>query len=182
MRYALLSCLLFGIASPVSATEWTSTSGEFSFVTVIEGVDVPGHFNQFVVTFNNEPGKPEKSKLRVTVDLRAADMGDAEMNATLFDPAWFDVEQFTEAVFESANLTYSASGEFIASGTLMLKGASRPVAVPFTWKDHGDTASMQGRFTLQRTRFDVGSGDWADDDYIGIDVNLSFAIEFERAP
>lgn len=181
MRYALLAGFLLGISAPVSAAEWNSTGGDFSFAVTIEGVEVPGHFDRFVVKFDNEPGKPEESGLHVTVDLRAADMGDADMNTALFASDWFGVEQFAEAIFNSVNLSYSTSGEFIADGILTLKGRSESIAVPFTWMVQGDAAAMQGELTLQRTSFDVGSGEWANGDSVGIDVKLSFAIELERA-
>ncbi len=116
----------------------------------------------------------------MTVDLRTADMGDPDMNAVLFDPAWFDVGQFTEAVYESDNLSQTSPGEYVAAGTLNLKGISKTIDVPFSWTQLDDAASMRGQFVLRRTDFDVGSGEWATDDAIGVDVSLAFVVQLQR--
>lgn len=166
---------------PVNAANWRNAEGSvFSFETTIEDVVTTGEFRKFVVNLDFDPANRGAGKLQVSVDLRAADLGDPDMNAVLFDPAWFDIVQFTEAVFESADLTQTVPGEFLAVGTLSLKGSNKSVAVPFSWTDSGDKATMRGELILKRTDFDVGSGEWASDDSISVDVRLSFAVELKR--
>lgn len=178
MRYIGLACLLIVISLPVIAAEWQGTEGsEFTFEVAFEGVPTPGEFREFDVNLDFDPACPESGKLRVTVNLKAADMGDPDMNDVLFDTAWLYVEQFTEAVFVSDTITEQAPGEFVATGTLDVKGTVRAVAVPFSWTSSGDQATMQGNLILQRTDFDVGSGEWATDDAIGIDVTLDFTVQ-----
>lgn len=181
MRNTLLCWFLIGLTMPAYSAEWCShADSEFSFATTIEGAASSGQFQKFLVDLDFDPTIPGEGRLRVTVDLRAADMGDPDMNAVLFDPAWFDVSQFTEAVYESTDLAQASPGQFIATGTLNLKGADKPVNVPFSWTSDGDNATMQGQFLLRRTDFNVGSGEWATDESIGIDVTLTFSIQLER--
>jgi len=178
MRYDLLASLCIVISIPVCAAEWQSTEGsKFTFEVTFEGEPIPGEFRDFDVNLDFDPACLDSARLRVTVDLRAADMGDPDMNDVLFDPVWFDIEQFTEAVFVSDAIVEQASGEFIATGTLDLKGTSGHVAVPFSWTRPGDQATMQGGLVLKRSDFDVGSGEWATDDAIGIDVTLNFTVQ-----
>jgi len=177
MRVVVLTSLLIGLSLPVCADEWKSTdAGEFTFEVAFEGESITGAFTAFDVELDFDPECLDSARLRVTVDLRAADMGDPDMNDVLFDPAWFDSGQFNHAVFVSDAIAKQAPGEFIATGTLDLKGTVKIVTVPFAWTRAEDQATMQGRLILKRTEFNVGSGEWATDDAIGIDVTLDFTI------
>ena len=177
MRCSLISSFFIALSLPVCAAEWHDTEGsEFFFTTTFEGVATPGEFKEFDVAFDFDPVDPGAGKLCVRVDLSGADLGDPEMNAVLFDPVWFDLEQFAQAMFISDEIKLLSPGQFLAVGELDLKGTVRKVAVPFSWVDSGHEATMRGEFLLQRSDFDVGSGEWASADAIGIDVSLSFTV------
>ena len=179
MRAALLTILLLVFGLPAMAAEWRSTSdSEFTFEVSFEGEPLPGSFRTFDVEIDFDPNAPETASLRVTVDLTAADMGDPDMNAVLFDPAWFDTEQFAEAVFSSDRIVAVDDG-FAASGALDLKGSQGSVVVRFAWVQSMDSATMQGAFVIRRTDFDVGEGEWANGDSIGLDVTLEFDVRLE---
>ena len=182
MRQVLFTFVLFIPLLPANATEWQSVpDSDFTFEVTIEGVSTTGRFGKYDVRFNFDPDHPDASELRVSVDLRAADLGDPDMNSVLFDPAWFDVERFPVAVFRCEEITSTAPGNFVARGTLELKGGTRTVEVPLTWSSDGTEARMRGRFALRRTDFDVGSGEWSSDEYIGLDVTLAFDLNMTDA-
>lgn len=177
-RLLLAAFLVPGISG---AADWCNAgAGEFTFEARFEGEKLPGDFRDFAVEFRFDPNRPEAAELRVTVGLTAADMGDPEMNAVLFAPEWFDAERFGRAVFTSTRIERQDEDRFAANGTLLLKGREGDVTVPFLWQGGGEHARMQGTFELRRTRFGVGSGEWADDDAIGLDVKLAFDIELEH--
>jgi polyisoprenoid-binding protein YceI len=170
MRYLPLLLLMLA-AVPAEATEWRMQSGsEFTFEATFESVASPGRF----------AADPGAGRLRVTVNLAAADMGDADMNAIIADPIWFDVGNFPQAVYESEQIEARAPGEFVATGVLNLKGISKTVTVPFSWSEQDARANMRGQFVLQRIDFKVGSGEWATGDAIGLDVKLQFDLSLER--
>ena len=165
---------LFLLPATAVADEWTSNSdGSFEFEATFEGDPLPGEFKTFMVSRSGDT-------LTVTVGLAGSDMGDGEMNAILHDPSWFAVEQFGTAVFKAVDVGCGDSGECLAAGELELKGAKQAVDVPFTWSEEGDTATMQGEFTLDRTAFDVGSGEWSSADSISVDVTCRSDIRLRR--
>ena len=181
MREVLLLPSLLLVPAIGGAADWCSASaGDFGFETRFEGEKLPGAFREFDVVFRFDPNRPEDAELTVTVDLTAADMGDPEMNAVLFAPEWFDTERFGRAVFTSKRVENHGEGHYTAQGTLRLKGRQGAVTVPFSWEGGSGHARMQGTFELRRTRFDVGTGEWADDDAIGLDVTLAFDIGLEH--
>ena len=125
--------------------------------------------------------RPEKGRLEVTVYLAGADMGDPDMNAIIADPIWFDVVEFPRAKFQSNSIEKTGPETFVARGVLDLKGIQKRVEVPFNWSEWGNSAQMSGNFALRRIDFDVGSGEWATGDAIGLDVALKFAILLESS-
>ncbi len=180
VRYASFIIFLFAVM-PAQAADWQSRSGgEFTFEVTFEGVGALGEFRRFDVKLKLDPKKLDKSRLRVAVDLTGADMGDPDMNDGIADSDWFNVGKFPKAVFESERIEAGAPGKFVATGILNLKGISKSVAVPFSWSEKGKRANIRGEFIVQRTGFNVGSGEWATGDPIGIDVKLRFDVSLKR--
>lgn len=167
-------------AAPALADAWCSTdAGMLEFTTSFEGERLPGRFREFDVRLDFDPAKPGAASLRVTVDLGEADLGDPEMNAVLHDPVWLDVAGDPQAVYRSTAIERTDDDGFVATGTLELKDRRQQVRVPFRWQSSGDRARMQGNFDLTRTDFDVGTGEWADGDAIGLAVSVAFDVELE---
>jgi len=178
MRIVQVIVLLTVLPLDASSEEWRSTDdSELSFSVAIEGVATAGEFHQFDVALDFDPASPGDGELVVRVDLRQADLGDPDMNAVLVDPAWLDVGQYREAVFRSEEIIARSAGEYVANGMLDLKGNMRPVSVPFHWETIGGDGRMTGQLVLVRTDFEVGSGEWASDEVIGIEVTLTFDVQ-----
>jgi len=158
-------CLL----SVTALADWTATDDkQFVFEATFEGDALLGEFKTFSVRFD-----PDSPELVVDVVLSDADFGDEDMNAVLFDDAWFGSDH-PVATYRATDITDDGDGGFTAVGMLDLKGVEAEVTVPFSWNP--DTGKMTGEFMLDRTRFDVGSGEWSSGDSIGLDVSLSFDI------
>lgn len=182
MKILLPSVFALFACSGAMGADWHSTDDStFSFETTFEGEPIGGNFGRFDVRFDFDPAVPGEARLVVTVGLAAADMGDADMNAVLFDEAWFDTARFDTAEFESNSIEKQPEQGFVAVGSLKLKGFERTVSVPFSWSCSGDTARMRGEFSLDRTDFDVGTGEWSTGDTIGLEVRLVFDVSLEPA-
>jgi polyisoprenoid-binding protein YceI len=178
---ALLVSLLCLAALPAGASDWRMQDGStLTFESTFEGTPLPGRFVHFDVMLNFDPLNPAGAKLRVSVNLEAADMSDPDMNAAIAGPDWFGVASFPIASYQSSEIVAVAPGQFLARGELDLKGVRQDVDVPFSWTGSGDTAEMRGELMLRRSDFDIGSGEWASGDQIGIDVKLQFSIKLVR--
>lgn len=180
LRRILVTAILFA-AVPVSASEWRMLAGsEFLFETTFEETTLPGRFEQFNVALVFDPGNPAAGRLQVTVDLEGANMDDPDINAAIAGPEWFHVTEFPGATYTSKEIVASTPGHYIAKGELALKGIRKEVEVPFTWSASGDGAEMAGELVLQRTDFDIGSGEWSEGATISLEVRLSFTVRLER--
>jgi polyisoprenoid-binding protein YceI len=183
MKYFAKATLLsiFLICQFSHADQWQSvlTNSELMYQVTFQGLPIEGRFTQFSVDYS------PAENLLVKVGVGSADMSDDELNSEISGSDWFDTGRFGEAVFSSESLTATSDSneEFIAAGSLNLKGVSEPVNVPFVWKQdtqNPDRATMSGQLVLKRSDFSIGIGDWSSGDQIGIDVSVSFTVEMRR--
>src|SRR2546430_2200122 len=77
------------------------------------------------------------------------------------------------------------AGGFEALGKLTIRGVTRDVRVPFTFRNATENGVavgyMSGKTTLRRLDFGVGQGDWKATDQLGNDVGVSFALRLTAA-
>jgi len=157
-------------SNPVTES-WRSIAQDsrLNYWVDFQGVPIRGQFKQFSVDYI------AGEQLKVTVNVGSADMSDSELNDEIRHADWFDSGQFAKASFLSDAITAVAgsSDQFIAVGTLKLKGIEQPVTVPFNWHSNGQ---MTGELVLKRSDFSIGLGPWASGDQIGIDVRVGFDV------
>jgi polyisoprenoid-binding protein YceI len=155
---------------------------EFTFMQA--GAQNKGKFTRFPVSFDFEPANLAGSRLEVTVEIGSLDTGDKERDDTLRSAELFAVAKFPQAHFAASQFVKTAGG-FEALGKLTLRGVTRDVRVPFTFRtadEHGVAAGyMSGKTSLRRLDFGVGQGDWKATDQVGNEVGVSFALRLTSA-
>jgi polyisoprenoid-binding protein YceI len=87
-------------------------------------------------------------------------------------PAWFDFERFGAAGFVTTGFHRLGPDRYEAEGVLTIKGVSRPIALPFTWRQADGAARMHATVVLDRTAFGVGEGEFATGEEVGRDVRV----------
>jgi polyisoprenoid-binding protein YceI len=164
-------------AVPHYGLDPAKSSLEFTFVQA--GAKNRGHFKRFAVSFDFSPASLAASRLDVTVEMPAVDTGDQERDDTLRGADLFAVAKFPQAQYTATAFSQTATG-FEALGKLTLRGVTRELRVPFTFRsatENGATVgTMSGSTTLRRLDFGVGQGDWKDTDQVGNEVVVSFAL------
>jgi len=143
-----------------------------------------GHFARFPVTFDFSPDNLPASRLEVTVQMSSFTTGDQERDDALRGDDLFAVSKYPQAQFIATQITKTANG-FEAAGKLTLRGATKDLRVPFTFRtatENGATVGyMNGRTTVRRLDFGVGQGDWKATDQVGNDVEVTFALRLTAA-
>lgn len=138
------------------------------------GAENQGRFKSFTVSFD-----PAAGRLDVVVDMRSYDTGDQQRNDTLGGKDFFDVAQHPQSRFSASRIEKTATG-YEATGSLTLRGVSRSIAIPFTWRTattQGHSVGyLSGQATLQRLDFGVGQGQWQSTDWVGNDVTVRFSL------
>ncbi|GJE14157.1 MULTISPECIES: YceI family protein [Methylobacterium] len=170
---ALLGALP-GAALPASAAEWTvdPAKSAIRFSGVQVGVPFTGRFERFEAAVEFDPAKPEAGHATVLVDLASARTGDVQRDEALPQKDWFDVKGSSTARFEATRFVDKGQGDYAATGTLTIRGTSRPVTLPFHLAVEGGAAHATGRVGLVRTEFGVGQGAWASGQWVALDVGV----------
>ncbi len=168
-------------ASGALADEWRMQGeGELLFEPTWEGEALPGRFGMFDVQLDTGNGGVAGAQLEVTVKLESADMDDPDINEAIAGAEWFAMSEHPVATYTSDSIDKTDDGAYLASGHLELKGVRLPVDVPFRWSRKGDRAEMHGELVIDRTQFDVGSGEWESGETIGTAVRVRFNVILER--
>lgn len=139
------------------------------------GAENEGRFKAFAVSFD-----PTAGQLQVVIDMRSFDTGDRQRNDILGGKDLFDVTQYPRSRFTASRVAKTATG-YEAMGSLTLRGVTRNITVPFTWR----TAMTQGRpvgylsgqVIVRRLDFGVGQGQWQSTEWVGNDVTLHYSLE-----
>jgi len=158
------------------------SSLEFSFVQA--GAQNKGRFTRFPVAFDFAPDNLAGSKLEVTVEMGSLDTGDQERDDTLRGDELFAVGKFPQAHFSATQFNKTSAG-YEAVGKLTLRGVTRDLRVPFTFRTASENGAavgyMSGKATLKRLDYGVGQGDWKSTEEVGNDVGVSFALRLTAA-
>lgn len=98
---------------------------------------VVGRFNEFEGTFSYDPGKPEDSKVEVTIDTASIDSNHAERDKHLRGGDFLDVDKFGEATFKSTSFKMGDGKAATMVGDLTLHGVTKPVTIDVTMSGMG---------------------------------------------
>ena len=78
--------------------------------------------------------------------------------------------------FTSKQMGVPVDGKFDVAGKLTVKGTTKDVVVPIALAQAGPTTTASGAFSIKRTDFKIGEGEWADTSTVADDVQVSFKI------
>lgn len=185
----LLSLLLCSAAllwsASTSAACWkpVPSAKSLTFTATQGGAPFPGEFKSYTAQLCLDDKDASKDSLRVDVDLNSVDTGMDEMDGALKNDDFFDTAKYPKGSFVSDSVKLVSPGHYLVAGKLTLKGITRAISVPFTWtlsKD-GKQAKLDAKTTLQRRDYGIGKGQWDDPQYVGLGVDVVFAISFVPA-
>lgn len=149
---------------------------EIRFVSHQMGVPVEGRFPRFDAKLAFDPAQPDSGKAEITVDLGAIDTGSEEANAEARTRGWFDIKNFPKASFVSTSVKPLSGNRYEISGKLTIKGRTREITAPASFRQDGPNGVMEGSFTLKRLEFAIGEGPWSDVDTVADEVQVRFKV------
>lgn len=174
-------------AAPVAAAHvalkpWTvdAAASSLAFRATQSGKPFDGRFQRFQTTILFDPSRLDASSITVVVDMTSAKTGDGQRDTALPTADWFDAKKFPSAKFVSTRIVSKGAGRYEAEGALTIRDASVPLKLPFTLTMAGDKGTARGAVTLQRQKFGVGRGEFANDTWVGFGVGVSFVIVATR--
>jgi polyisoprenoid-binding protein YceI len=119
---------------------------------------VRGHFSEYDGTLGAEED-PEQSRTWGWVRTASIDTGNADRDAHLRGPDFFDSERYPEMRFESTAIRHVEGGTYKVTGDLTIKDITREVEVEATVQGTGEDpwgnqrAGIAVRGSIDRTEF-----------------------------
>jgi polyisoprenoid-binding protein YceI len=185
-RILLLTVAALVWSASVSAACWKPVPSpkSLTFSASQGGAPFPGEFKSYTAQLCLDDKDMTKSKLQVDVDLNSVDTGLDEMDAALKNDDFFDTAKYPKGSFTSDSVKLVSPGHYSVIGKLTLHGVTKTITVPFTWTPSADgkQAKLDAKTTLQRRDYGIGKGQWDDPQYVGLGVDVTFAISFVPVP
>lgn len=136
------------------------------------GVSVDAAFNKFTATLDFDPAKPAAASAQFTIEIASFDLGSPEYNKEVLKPDWFDAARYPTASFVSSSLKVISPTALEATGKLTIRGKTQEVHFPVSLKEVGKQRFYDGVVHINRTAFDVGTGEWKATDIVADDVAI----------
>ncbi|WP_368643827.1 YceI family protein [Castellaniella ginsengisoli] len=178
--FALAAVLSLGMPAVAGAVEYTTLDAQAShaaFAYSQMNVKMDGRFGALAApVLSFDPARPEAARVVIEVALAGVDAGYDEANAELSKDEWLATAAHPLAVFTSDQVDALGDGRYQATGRLTIKGVTKTVAAPFTFKEDGQAGVFEGGFTFQRADFGVGEGPWKDFSIVANDIGITFRV------
>jgi cytochrome b561/polyisoprenoid-binding protein YceI len=134
-----------------------------------------GSFSDWSGTIAFDPEHPESADIRITIKLASATLGDATQDEMLQGGDFFASAANPTATWRSTSVRKTGENRYSASGTLSLKGASKPQSLSFTLSGKDLKRHVEGSASIDRSAFGVGTGESAAG--LAGTVSLTFAFD-----
>jgi len=172
----LVALVPLGTVQAIEFTTPQADKSKLGFTFKQMGVAVDGNFRKFSTKLAFDPAKPEKASATLEIDLASIDAGSDEANDEVKNQAWFNTKAYPTAKFVSSAVKSLGGGRYEVSGTMTIKGRSKPAVAPFTFKQEGNTGVFEGAFVLKRADFAIGEGQWADFGTVANEIQIRFRV------
>jgi len=180
-RSALFAVALLLATAPVYAVDYVQAPGSsLAFAGSYQGEVFTGRFPGFVTHLAFDPAQLGASKLDVAIPLASATTANADYDEQMRGDAFFDAAKFAQAHYTATQFRALGGNRYAADGTLSLHGVTKPVTLTFTWTS-GAQPVLEGKATVNRLDFGIGSGDWADTSLIPNAIAVSTKVVFQPA-
>ena len=139
------------------------------------GADFTGTWTDWSAVMQFDRNALTDSRFDVRIAVAGVDTSDADRDSTLQDPEFFDAESFPTVRFLASEFEATDAG-FTSPATLVVKGSEHPVQFDFTVSIDGDQRQLDGTARLDRLALGVGTGDWADTEWVGQYVDVTVRV------
>ena len=181
MKTSILLAILIASTSVASAADWAQQEGStLTFSGSAQGEAFEGGFRKFTADIRFDPANLDSARFDVSIQLASVDSANSERDDTLRSGEFFNVASTPEAHYLAERFEKVGDG-YVARGELTLNGRTLAVPLHFQFKAEAGSATLDGKATLNRVDFNVGSGDWADPSMIDTSVSVNTHLELKAA-
>lgn len=171
----IFSILLVTLSTlPLFAQNYTLQKAEVHFEIENAGIAVEGTFDSIPSINLTMPGN-NFSKMSISGSISAASIhtGISIRDKHLRNRDYFDTQKYPLIYLESTS--FSKNGNVLNGNfTLEIKQNKKPVIIPITITENGNTLEMNGTFTINRRDFNLGGNSLILSDAVDVMVRAVF--------
>lgn len=183
-RLSAAAALAAAFSAPLHAIEFTQVEARQSslnFTYTQMGVAAEGQFRRFPSQLRFDPAQPANASASLEIDMASVDTGSPEANEEVAGKAWFNTKAHPSARFVSTAVRPLGGDRYEVAGKLTIKGVTRDVTAPASFKQTGNRGVFAGTFTLKRADYNIGEGMWADFGTVANEIQIRFRITASAA-
>lgn len=181
-RFILIACYVL-LTPSFAAAPWSAIQKNQSiqFTATYDDLAFNGVFKRFTSTILIDPHDLKNSYVHSNIDITSVDTNSRDRDQALIEPEWFYANNFPQATFRSTDISLIETNQYSIIGILKIRAQEKQISFPLQWQvidDHHAHAKAQ--FTLDRRDFNIGTGEWSEDETIGFSVNVDISIDYQR--
>ncbi len=177
-------------SEPIDAPVWKIDKAHSSVSFTINHFFTPvaGRFSEFDIDFAFDSNDLESSKLMAVIKVKSVNTGNERRDEDIRSDNFFGAKAYPEVKYESEKIERTGGNEYLMHGKLTIKETTKDVALPFTvlgTMDHPrregvEIMSIKSELKINRTEYEVGTGDWMRTNMVGDEVSIQIFIEANR--
>ena len=165
-------------ATSAFAANWSidTAKSKLGFTAIWSKEPFTAVFKTWKADIAFDPADLAHAHADVTVQLASEASDEDDFDDGLKGALGFQVSQFPAAHFVTTGFTHKSGNDYVATGRLSLKGATKDVTLPFTLTIQGNQAHMKGSAVVIRTDYGVGQGIWSAPSPVAHEVTVTIDI------
>lgn len=176
---ALLGAFLGGAPAAAQAIEFNQLAADkSSLVFISKQMNVPtqGRFKSFRSNVSFDPAAAAKARIEFEIDPASIDLGSQEADDEAKGKDWFHVKAYPTARFVSSSVKALGNNRFEVAGKMTVKGRTRDLVAPVSFRQEGNLGVFEGSLTLKRVDYGIGEGMWSTFETVANEVQVKFKL------
>jgi len=160
------------------ATTWNVNVEKAKVTFTVKGPfgTVNGSFTGMKATIKFDEKDLSGSSVSASMDAKTVSTGVWLRNRDLRnEEIWLNTDKYPLISYKSNKIEKTANG-FKAIGELTLKGATKPVDIPFTFSNSGNEGVFKGQFQINREDYKVGKHGGS----VGSIINIELEVPVKK--
>ncbi|AQS41129.1 MAG: Periplasmic protein [Candidatus Tokpelaia hoelldobleri] len=170
--------------APVTGTtqsDWVvdKQKSTLSYEVAFSGEPVSGTIGNWDAIIHFNPAAPQKARADIAIDANSINYGHPYVADSLPGTDGFDTAEYPQVRAVLDHFSKDQNG-WQATGTITIRGKTRPLTLNFTYQENNGHAIIQGSADIDRLAFDLGRQNDASGTWLGKTVRVDLVLEADR--
>ncbi len=159
MKFKRILAISIVVAGLPLTSNWNVDATKANVAFSVEGIFgmVHGSFTGLQATIKFDEKELSESSFSASIDAKTVSTGIGLRNSDLRNKGeWLNTDKYPRIIFRSKKIEKTANG-YKAEGDLTIKGISKPLEIPFSFREKDGAGMFKGQFTIKRMDYNLGN-------------------------